>query len=287
MTRKLPSKILIADDHALYRSGLASLLDAISSDIKIVEAASYPEAIRAANEIKDLDLVLCDLGMPGMERFAGLSALVRSLEEVPVVVVSAAESSEDMGMAMDCGAHGYIPKTLDSKTVVTAVEKVIGGDIYLPPTLMGWQPGQGVPVSGEGPHLTPRQRDVLNLMADGKSNKEIARILGLAEGTIKLHVTGLLKVLDANNRTQAVIKATALGLARGPDQECRRPSRRRAGAPAFGPYWAPHCPAPPRFAWHRRPGRPTRPWVCTTGRRSGRSCSPPRLFWSASSCPGG
>lgn len=218
MPSTLPSKIMIADDHALYRNGLASLLDALNPDITVVEAASYPEAIRAANEIKDLDLVLADLGMPGMDRFAGLSALVRSLNGIPVVVVSAAETNEEMSAAMDCGAHGYIPKTLDSSVVVSAVERVIRGEIYLPPTLLGWQPGGGAPVAGNGPHLTPRQRDVLHLMAGGKSNKEIARVLGLAEGTIKLHVTGLLKVLEVNNRTQAVIKATAIGLIQGAEE---------------------------------------------------------------------
>lgn len=220
MSGSLPSKVLIADDHALFRSGLASLLDAIDPDIQVVEAASYPEALRRANETDGLDLALVDLGMPGMERFAGLSALIRALGGVPVVVVSAAETSEEMGQAMDCGAYGYIPKTLDSSLVVNAVRQVISGEIYLPPNLADWVPGGGKPATGgAGPHLTPRQRDVLNLMAGGKSNKEIARILGLAEGTIKLHVTGLLKVLDANNRTQAVIKAAALGLTQGLDQE--------------------------------------------------------------------
>lgn len=210
--------MLIADDHALFRTGLGSLLEIIDPDIKVVEAASYPEALRTVNETDDLDLALVDLGMPGMERFAGLNALIRALNGVPVVVVSAAETAEEMGQAMDCGAHGYIPKTLDSSVVVAAVRQVISGEIYLPPTLMDWAPGGAKTESG-GLHLTPRQRDVLNLMAGGKSNKEIARILGLAEGTIKLHVTGLLKVLDANNRTQAVIKAASLGLTQGLEQD--------------------------------------------------------------------
>tara|TARA_R110002072_G_scaffold174062_2_gene328993 strand:- start:2502 stop:3161 length:660 start_codon:yes stop_codon:yes gene_type:complete len=215
----LPSKVLIADDHALFRKGLGSLLEIIDPDITVVEAASYPEALRTANETADLDLALVDLGMPGMERFAGLNALIRSLDGVPVVVVSAAETSEEMSLAMDCGAHGYIPKTLDSSVVVNAVRKVIAGEIYLPPTLLDWTPGGTKSEGPGGLHLTPRQRDVLNLMAGGKSNKEIARILGLAEGTIKLHVTGLLKVLDANNRTQAVIKAASLGLTQGLEQD--------------------------------------------------------------------
>jgi len=210
--------VLIADDHALFRTGLGSLLEIIDPDIKVVEAASYPEALRTVNETDDLDLALVDLGMPGMERFAGLNALIRAMDGVPVVVVSAAETAEEMGQAMDCGAHGYIPKTLDSSVVVAAVRQVISGEIYLPPTLMDWTPGGAKTESG-GLHLTPRQRDVLNLMAGGKSNKEIARILGLAEGTIKLHVTGLLKVLDANNRTQAVIKAASLGLTQGLEQD--------------------------------------------------------------------
>jgi DNA-binding NarL/FixJ family response regulator len=99
-----PSKVLIADDHALFRKGLGSLLEIIDPEIKVVEAESYPDALRKANEMDDLDLALVDLGMPGMERFAGLNALIRSLGEVPVVVVSAAETAEEMSQAMDSGA---------------------------------------------------------------------------------------------------------------------------------------------------------------------------------------
>lgn len=208
-----PSRVLIADDHALFRDGLKLILTEMSDGLDVVEASSYPDALAKSRE-DDLDLALVDLSMPGMERFAGLSALIRSLKDVPVVVVSAAETMEEMSQAMDCGAHGYIPKTQGNDVVLNAVQQVLNGEIYLPPALIGWQPGSnGNGSSAPSLHLTPRQRDVLNLMAEGKSNKEIARILGLAEGTVKLHVTGLLKVLDVNNRTQAVIKATSMGLA--------------------------------------------------------------------------
>lgn len=216
MGKLMPSRVLIADDHALFRDGLRHLLAELDDDLEIVEAESYPAALAVAREDKQLDLALADLGMPGMERFAGLSALIRALKGVPVVVVSAAETTEEMSQAMDTGAAGYIPKTLASSVIASAVRQVVSGDIYLPPTLLDWEPGAG-PLDSGSTRLTPRQMDVLNLMAEGKSNKEIARILGLAEGTVKLHVTSLLKVLEANNRTQAVIKAASMGLTRGPE----------------------------------------------------------------------
>jgi len=120
---------------------------------------------------------------------------------------------------MDCDASGYIPKTLDSNVVISALQLVFSGGVYLPPNLLsaentdmrGRRAGSRTGSSGNA-RLTPRQGDVLDLMAKGYSNKEIARKLNLAEGTVKLHVTALLKALEVSNRTQAVIKASSLGL---------------------------------------------------------------------------
>lgn len=212
--------ILLADDHVLFREGMKHILSDLDEGVEIVEADSYTQAIDIVEKGAEFDLALVDLAMPGLDNFSGLSTLCRNIGDVPVVVVSAMEGGAEIRQAMDCGASGYIPKTLDSNVVLSALKLVFSGGVYLPPNLLNAeQPesrGRGAGLraghEGEGARLTPRQRDVLDLMAKGYSNKEIARKLNLAEGTVKLHVTALLKALEVNNRTQAVIKASSLGL---------------------------------------------------------------------------
>jgi len=216
MKERKPVKILLADDHALFRDGLRHVLTGVSSKIRVVEATDYPEALAVVNGEKGFNLALIDLSMPGMERFTGLAALCDRLGEVPVVVVSADESNEDVRRAMECGAVGYIPKALDSKVIRGALEKVLAGDTYLPPSMVGWENAGPVTKTPPPPRLTPRQRDVLGFIAKGYSNKKIASELDLAEGTVKLHVAALLKALAVNNRTEAVFRATAQGLVESP-----------------------------------------------------------------------
>jgi DNA-binding NarL/FixJ family response regulator len=216
-------KILLADDHALFRDGLRLVLDGVDADLEIVEATDYPEALSVASTEKGLDLALVDLSMPGMDRFSGLSALCDRLQEVPVVVVSANESNEDVRQAMGCGASGYIPKALDSDVIRVALKRVLTGGTYLPPSMVGWEketPPTRIPPP---PRLTPRQHDVLGFIAQGFSNKKIATELKLAEGTVKLHVAALLKTLGVNNRTEAVFTATAQGLVESPAPGASQP----------------------------------------------------------------
>ena len=210
-------KILLADDHALFRDGLRHVLTGFDPDIHIIEVSDYPAALAVANSEKGLSLALVDLAMPGMERFSGLAALCDRLGEIPLVVVSANESNEDVRRAMGCGVSGYIPKALDSEVIRTALKRVLSGETYLPPSMVGWEEEDG-PISKvpPPPRLTPRQRDVLGLIAQGYSNKKIATELDLAEGTVKLHVAALLKALRVNNRTEAVFEAQALGLLESP-----------------------------------------------------------------------
>lgn len=216
MKERKPVKILLADDHALFRDGLRLVLTGVSSEIKIIEATDYPEALAIANGERGLNLALVDLSMPGMERFSGLAALCDRLGKVPVVVVSANESNDDVHQAMECGASGYIPKALDSEVIRGALEKVLAGGTYLPPSMVGWEKDDSVTKVTPPPRLTPRQRDVLGFIAKGYSNKKIASELDLAEGTVKLHVAALLKALGVNNRTEAVFQATAQGLVESP-----------------------------------------------------------------------
>jgi len=211
-------KILIADDHELFRDGLRHVLDQLGGSLTIVEASDFSQAVAAVEREPDIDIVLLDLAMPGMTWNEGLTRLKELLPEtVPLIVLSASDDRRHVLQAVNMGAAGFIPKTSSSRVMLSALKLVLSGGVYLPPALLEQGSGQG---DGMGPmasesavsFLTPRQREVLALLGQGKSNKEIARVLQLAEGTVKLHVTAILKALNVNNRTRAVVAASQLGL---------------------------------------------------------------------------
>ena len=202
-------KILLADDHTLFREGLRHVMDMLDDDVDIVEAEDFTTAIQLVQDTDDFDLALIDLNMPGMDSFQGLKTVKESIGSKPIVVVSASDSREDVLRAMDSGAAGYIPKTLSSSVLVGALKLVLSGGVYLPLALL--QEAENADANSSA-HLTPRQREVLDLLAHGLSNKEIGSRLTLSEGTVKLHVTALMKTIEVNNRTKAVIKATELGI---------------------------------------------------------------------------
>jgi len=206
--------ILLADDHALFRNGMKYILDSLDGDVQVIEGTSYEDAIKIAKENKQLNIALVDLFMPGFDNFTGLRRLCKELGDVPAVVVSALTCSIEIKQAMACGALGFIPKTLESSTVLSALKLIFSGEVYLPPVFLEENKASNhsdVNRRRKG-IVTPRQLDVLALLARGYSNKEIALDLRLAEGTVKLHVTALLKVLNVSNRTKAVVRANALGL---------------------------------------------------------------------------
>ena len=212
-------KILIADDHALFREGLRYVLAGVGDDVEILEAKDGAGALVLVAARPDLDLVLLDLAMPGMDGLAGLRALRARTPSVPVVILSASEETIDIRLALDGGAMGFIPKSSTSEVMLSALRLVLSGGVYLPPAILqrsrtGKGPVASAELTLESLGLTPRQHDVLRLLGQGKSNKEIARALVLAEGTVKLHVSAILKALDVGNRTQAVVAAARLlGLA--------------------------------------------------------------------------
>jgi DNA-binding NarL/FixJ family response regulator len=210
-------KILIADDHELFRDGLRHVLSQFEGPLTIVEASDFPQAIAAAQGQNDFDLVLLDLAMPGMSWGDGLTRLREVLPAgIPVIVLSASDDRRHVLQAVNLGAAGFIPKTSSSRVMLSALKLVLSGGVYLPPALLDQGPSghDGLPIAGETAlaSLAPRQREVLALLGQGKSNKEIARVLELAEGTVKLHVTAILKALNVNNRTRAVVAASHLGL---------------------------------------------------------------------------
>ncbi|MBC7906823.1 MAG: response regulator transcription factor [Rhodospirillaceae bacterium] len=211
-------KILIADDHELFRDGLRHVLDQLGGTLTIVEASDFDQALAAVEREADIDIVLLDLGMPGMTWNEGLQRLKELLPEtVPLIVLSASDDRRHVLQAVNMGAAGFIPKTSSSRVMLSALKLVLSGGVYLPPALLEQTASQGdglSPLANENAvsFLTPRQREVLALLGQGKSNKEIARVLQLAEGTVKLHVTAILKALNVNNRTRAVVAASQLGL---------------------------------------------------------------------------
>ena len=215
-------KILIADDHELFREGLRHVLGQLEDNVQVVEAGDFSQAFVLAESHPDIDIVLLDLNMPGANWDEGLPRLRSTLPpDVPVVVLSAADDRRSVLQAVEMGAAGYIPKTSSSRVMLSALKLVLSGGVYLPPALIERSTPRG---EGLNPAvveqamsiLTPRQREVLGLLGEGKSNKEIARILELAEGTVKLHVTAILKALNVNNRTRAVVAAAQMGLTAQP-----------------------------------------------------------------------
>lgn len=214
-------KVLNVDDHALFRRGLSLVLAEIIDDIDVTEARNLEQAIEAVSKNDDFDLVLLDLSMPGTSGHEGLSMLVERLPGVPVVVVSASENPNDVRTAFERGAKGYIFKSAAADLLNLALPLVLAGEIFVPsaaidavgPVMTSGQnaAGQNPGNSNAVPNLTPRQEEVLALLALGESNKEIARKLGMIEDTVKVHVGAILKKLHARNRTEAVVFAVRQG----------------------------------------------------------------------------
>jgi len=207
-------KVLIADDHELFRDGLRQVLEQLDGPPTIVEAADFNQTFDVVLRETDIDIVLLDLNMPGIGWADGIRRVKDAVGPlVPVVVLTASEDRHSVVQAVNAGAAGFIPKTSSSRVMMSALKLVLSGGVYLPPALLdtetlmevGRRPAYSSPAGTA--FLTPRQREVLSLLGQGKSNKEIARVLQLAEGTVKLHVTAILKALKVNNRTRAVVVA--------------------------------------------------------------------------------
>lgn len=209
------TKILIADDHALIRDGIRGQLRGLGGETAIVEARDWIETIAAAAAHPDLSLALVDLRMPGKEGLTALAELLRASPGLPVLVLSASENVQDMRAALRLGAMGYVSKSEASAVMLGAVRLVLDGGLYVPPALANL--GAGVPAApAPSPILTERQLDVLRLIVEGKSNKEIARALHLAHATVKVHLAAIFRALEVENRTQAAIAAERFGLHRAP-----------------------------------------------------------------------
>jgi len=208
--------ILLIDDHALFREGLKFLLRSLDAALEVDEASDCAKALEHA-AARSYDLVLLDLKMPGVAGLDALAALHDAVPDSPLVVLSGEDNPGVVRAAIERGAMGFIPKSSTPEVLIQALRLVLARGVYLPPAVLdAARAPASVALPGTGdmvlPGLTPRQMDVLRCVIRGKSNKIIARELDVSEGTVKAHLSSVLRALDARNRTEAVYAAAKLGL---------------------------------------------------------------------------
>lgn len=199
--------ILIADDHPLFRQALTMAAAAVRPDAHIVECANLPTALNEAVAAQDLLLILLDLKMPGAEGFSGVALLHAEKPTVPILVVSSADAAQVARNAVRFGAVGFLGKDADLDMIEAAIADALSGKRLEAPA-----DDDITPVAAHIASLTPTQLKVLLGVMQGRLNKQIAYDLGISEATVKAHMTAILKKLDVQNRTQAVLAAKALGL---------------------------------------------------------------------------
>jgi DNA-binding NarL/FixJ family response regulator len=229
-------KILLVDDHVLFREGIALLLRNLVADDSLYQAGTCEEAVARVAQDPSIELVLMDINLPGTSGINAISLLRSEFPLIPVVGLSSSDDKQTILDAIDAGAMGFIPKSSSSAVLFAALQLVLSKGIYIPPEAFlrdrGVVAGSATPTSSDksvslhhtSPQdlgLTPRQSDVLFLILQGKSAKAIAKDLSLSSSTVKIHTSAALRALNVTTRTQAVIAAGRLGLRF--DQDVRSP----------------------------------------------------------------
>ena len=212
---QLAQKVIIADDHPLFRAALKQAVTQAVPGVEVVEADSLTAVQGAAEQHADADLILLDIHMPGAQGFSGLVFLRGQHPSIPVIVVSGSEEIHVMKRAMDYGASGFIPKSAPLETIAEAISQVLQGEEWLPEDIgdsMDELPEEDYNFAAAIASLTPQQFRVLTMLTEGLLNKQIAYELNVSEATIKAHVTAILRKLGVHSRTQAVIAAQRLGV---------------------------------------------------------------------------
>lgn len=204
-------KFLLVDDHILFREGMKHILHEMQPDVEVLEASNSTEAITMNSTVPDINLILLDLQLPDLD---GLSTMKKILSTSPtslIVILTASELLSDMRLALTSGAMGYISKNVAPGIMIRALQLVLSGGIYVPPAMITYIKNIDNQ-DNEKIYLTPRQTEILKLIIDGHSNKQLAVKLGLTEATIKTHVSAIFKVLKVKNRTQAAMMAQSMEL---------------------------------------------------------------------------
>jgi len=205
-------RLVIADDHPLFRGALRAAVSALLPNAEITEAGTFDEVVNLLERGTEVDLVLLDLAMPGARGFSGLMYLRAQYPGVPVAVVSANDDPAAIRRCMQIGASGFIPKTLGIDGMRTAISKILGGGVWTPPDVDLAQAAdvETAELMARMATLTPQQVRVLMMLSEGLLNKQIAYQLGVSEATVKAHVSAILQKLGVESRTQAVIAAAKI-----------------------------------------------------------------------------
>jgi DNA-binding NarL/FixJ family response regulator len=205
-------RLVIADDHPLFRGALRESISGLLKRVDIAEAGTFDDAVALLERGGDVDLVLLDLAMPGVRGFSGLMYIRAQYPSVPVVVVSANDDPAAIRRCMAFGASGFIPKTLGVDAMRAAISQILGGGIWTPPDvdLGAGSDAEAAELMTRMATLTPQQVRVLMMLSEGLLNKQIAYQLGVSEATVKAHVSAILQKLGVESRTQAVIAAAKI-----------------------------------------------------------------------------
>ncbi|PPI81524.1 DNA-binding response regulator [Marinobacter flavimaris] len=195
-------RILVSDDHELIRDGISILLKKLLDNPTVLEAETGDEAISIAEDHRDLDLAVIDLSLPGVNGLPMVSKLCQLLPETPILILSASADRNLVLKTIESGASGFVYKSLGTTVLEDALQMVLAGGVFIPPLVED----EDTELTG----ITPRQRQILELLAQGKSNKEMANTLHISANTIKNHLAKLYDQFSVSNRTQAVMKAQEL-----------------------------------------------------------------------------
>ncbi len=225
-------KILIADDHELFLKGLEFILQENFQNIEITTAQNYTDIFSILENNKNFDLIISDLAMPGANWLSAINKIHTTLPETPIIIISAVFDKEILQQTLDIGVAGYIPKTSSNSLIISAINLVLAGGVYIPHELLYSTKNTAITKEKQKEFLAPlktleklttnttetppkglteRQIDIVKCIAEGLSNKQIAYKLNLTEGTVKVHITVILKVLNVKNRTSAVIESAKRG----------------------------------------------------------------------------
>jgi len=209
-------RILIADDHPLFRDGMHGLLDSVADTTVVGEATTGEEAITQAKTLQP-QVILMDIKMPGMNGIEATRTILAARPEVKILMVTMLEDDESVFAALRAGAHGYVLKGANQAEILRAIRAVVNGEAIFGPgiatrLLRFFATARPAPAPQTFPELGDRERDILQLMAQGRANQEIAEALGLTLKTVRNHVSNILNKLQVADRTQAVLRAREAGL---------------------------------------------------------------------------
>lgn len=212
-----PIRVLLVDDHTLFRSGIKALLQRYPEFEVVGEASDGVEGIKRVTALLP-DVVLMDLNMPGLSGLEAVQLITQDTPQVNVVMLTVSEDAEDLADALRAGARGYLLKNIDAEFLVQAIKRAANGEPVMAESMTAKLMQQFRSISSypaplqEKDKLTPREREILLLLARGDSNKEIARQLSVAESTVKIHVQNILKKLNLTSRVQAAVYAVEHGM---------------------------------------------------------------------------